>query len=557
MKCHIEEQHSDDSVDVVVNQEHKEYFDMDSDEDYYECIINPQNDRRKIITDSQNKRDTIIQCMGTLEVQYIPDQKESTHGTGTVIHIDDQNRIYVLTAAHNVRGVERKCQQCNRKTLRRNCKQVGCNSVVTTVKTGNLVKPQDIYFSRRGNGFSTKYEVGECITTYQVEKGGYKIPDKYSIFASPKGGYDICIIKFECHDTNVYKHVCPNIRLINDDTFGNNECSLYIYGYPYSGREEKNKRIYYYLYGMGTSKINNTNTFIIAENNHSKKQYILNKGIDTTKGQSGSCIYSYQENNRNLFLIYGVHTGGSPSAHSNYATFFDIDTINWMKNVLFSFGANVSKKFINLGDKKEDNDPQPEMKTFSGNELDNLLIKYNLYDDLGRILHDNNIDLETLQNDVPENEIDTFCSEFELTNKQKLKFTELIKTILQNKKQTQNNENERVSASSLTNTNDIGINWDYAEQLEIQALIEAEQQIKELKIDEPTHIESLKIISNIYHESISQMHINDIIPDEKEDKITVADEQIAIQKNRRYLKMKDLEPTATMEVALVGDSEVG
>eukprot|EP01084_Bolivina_argentea_P087859 158643_1 len=248
---------------------------LESDDEYNEGILTDGNDRRKIICDSPNKSDRIITCIGSIESQFIPDEKlkkpESSHGTGTVIHIDTEQQIYVLTVAHNVRGVERKCirPNCNSKTLKRSCPNDSCNSK-HTVKTGNIIKPQDIFFSRRGNGILT-HPLGQIIETYKAED--YKIPDEYLNFATGTGGYDIALIVLKCHDkegVNIYKQNCCNIQLKQDSNLGGNQCVLHIYGYPGQTREEKNKRIYYYLYGMGTSKIDKDSRCKIAANNKGK-----------------------------------------------------------------------------------------------------------------------------------------------------------------------------------------------------------------------------------------------------------------------------------------------
>eukprot|EP01084_Bolivina_argentea_P087857 158640_1 len=273
-------------IEYMLKDEDEKKYDMDneeSDDEYQECIINPGNDRRMIICDTQNKYDGIIQCIGTLETHYIPDpnmkQTEIVHGTGTVIHIDKNNLIYVLSAAHNICASERKCKKCNTKTLKIKCpNKLICKSGRNTIKTGNLIEPKDIYFLRRGNGI--KHKLGQCIERYQVEH--YKIPQIYYKLWKPRDGYDMCIIVFKCHDKygiNLYKENCSKISLATDKNFGGNECVLYIYGYPGEKREEKDHRIYYYLYGMGTSKIDKDSRCKIAANNKGKL-YIVNKGID-------------------------------------------------------------------------------------------------------------------------------------------------------------------------------------------------------------------------------------------------------------------------------------
>eukprot|EP01084_Bolivina_argentea_P253963 426820_1 len=317
--------------------EEKKYNYLDDDDDD-EHILDPNNDRRTVISDSQNKYDGIIRCIGSIESQCIPDstinQPEKTHGTGTVIHIDDHNNVYILTAAHNILHIERRCQICNIKTIKIICNK--CNG--KTSKTGGLIKPTHVYFSRRGDGINKKYKLGETIQRYCI--ADYKFPNEYEAFPTGRSGYDICIAIFKCpaddkHTINLYNKHCSNISLITDETFGGNKCPLYLYGYPYEKRQIKEDyKTYYYLFGMGTSNFNVSNNFSIGKNVYTHKSYIVNKGIDTTGGQSGSCIYSYYHNDKKRYKVYGIHSGGSQKYKANYGTFFDTNTIKWIQKVL-------------------------------------------------------------------------------------------------------------------------------------------------------------------------------------------------------------------------------
>eukprot|EP01084_Bolivina_argentea_P094002 169014_1 len=328
------------STDEIIDEKK---VDEDSHNDYQEVIINPGNDRRIIVCDTQNKSDGIIECIGCLEVHYIPDPTinapELAHGTGTVIHIDNHHCIFVLTAAHNIYANEKECINCKAKTLKKKCSH--CKSG-NTIKTGKLIKPTDIYFVRRSND---KHTLGESIERYQAEN--YEVPDKYLTYSLPRDGHDIAFIMFKCHDKdgiNLYTEQCKKICLISDTMFGGSSCVSYIYGYPGEFRETKNKRIYYYLYGMGTSKIDPNGRFKIARNDQNK-MYIINKCVDTTYGQSGSCIY-YNDFDL-MHVIYGVHCGGSKKLFSNFATFFDEENMNWMKNVFQIKNVKSITKFFN------------------------------------------------------------------------------------------------------------------------------------------------------------------------------------------------------------------
>eukprot|EP01084_Bolivina_argentea_P278085 474937_1 len=183
----------------------------DADDEYNECLLNPDGDRRVIICDSPNKCDGIIQCIGSIESQYIPDVKlndtEKSHGTGTVVHIDEQDNIYILTAAHNVFAPEKQCKTCDTKTLKRTCPMTKCTG--KTTKTGQLVKPTHIYFDRRG---IVKDTLGESLQRYEIET--YKHRSEYETFSTARSGYDICILICKCKDKdgiNIYKQHCANI----------------------------------------------------------------------------------------------------------------------------------------------------------------------------------------------------------------------------------------------------------------------------------------------------------------------------------------------------------
>eukprot|EP01084_Bolivina_argentea_P087854 158635_1 len=316
----------------------------ESNDTYNECIIDPNNDRRMIICDSPNKHDGIIRCIGSIECQYkLGETRELVHGTGTAIHVDKQNNVYVVTAAHNILAVEKQCNLCKTKTIKTTCINPKCNHYqkIKTKETGNLIEPTHVYFDRRENVIEDK--LGKINQRYTID-GIKEFPKEYRNFPSAQSGYDICVLSFECrdqHGIDLYRSHCSKIRLIYDESFGGDKYQLYIYGYPGSTREKKNKSVYYDLKGMGTSNTGE-HQFEITKNK-CDKLYIINKGIDTTAGQSGSCVYSYQGKDVSQYLIYGIHTGGSENKRANFGTFLDIETIEWtvknLKNV-------TSNKFI-------------------------------------------------------------------------------------------------------------------------------------------------------------------------------------------------------------------
>eukprot|EP01083_Nonionella_stella_P161566 529407_1 len=91
--------------------------------------------------------------------------------------------------------------------------------------------------------------------------------------------------------------------------------------------------------------------------------------------------------------------------------------------------------------------------------LANILMSHDLYDDLYKPLHDNDIDLAMLENDLQPHEIDDFCLEFELSLKQKLKFRKLMRIIKSRKGQSiielrQKEQKDKYRRASIIESNE-------------------------------------------------------------------------------------------------------
>eukprot|EP01084_Bolivina_argentea_P276619 472025_1 len=326
----------------------KSQYDADDNDCIEETLIHSATDRRKAIWESPNKDDNIIKCIGSLEMEYTKNlyQPEKSIGTGTVIHIDRNDICYILTAAHNFYQALRKCLNCNKQTIKSRCSHCNCRQKTQEIKPLQLTKADTIIFKRRcivkekidpvtGN----KYTFGDPISQpIPINPNNcYCREIFYRLYKHPKAGYDIGIMTFKCpaEDVDLYSSVCSKIKLDSDSDFcaPNNNVQLFIYGYP-ADHKFNNQ---YQMYGMSTSM--NGNKFEIEKHAESDKRYIKNIEIDTTAGQSGACVWSYDGKDKNKYRIHAVHTSGRPDKRStfdgeNYGTFLDESHVNWINELM-------------------------------------------------------------------------------------------------------------------------------------------------------------------------------------------------------------------------------
>eukprot|EP01083_Nonionella_stella_P190720 706289_1 len=84
-----------------------------------------------------------------------------------------------------------------------------------------------------------------------------------------------------------------------------------------------------------------------------------------------------------------------------------------------------------------ESNPSDDPNTFEEKKrsttLADALEAHGLYDALYSKLNENQIDLEALQNDLPQNEINSFCDDFHLSSLQKVKFRGLMRTLYKRK----------------------------------------------------------------------------------------------------------------------------
>eukprot|EP01084_Bolivina_argentea_P222999 377374_1 len=276
---------------------------------------------------SNQSKEVILSSNGDQRVRAVPDDyyegkddskhaiynivrlkiKYSAHchglGTGVIIH-HTLNKSYVLTAAHNIVGVDEH-------------------------NTKIVEYPEAIWIEMNENtskGYKTQKRY-HC-NNYHIHSAYIKYLQDTSVKESATG-YDIAIIEVLDPD-NELKTIRPvKLRLFQSAVRDN--LQIKVIGYP------GELAIRGQLYGMkGVGKINYINDQI----KHNK--LIIYDNIDTSDGQSGSPIFECcdddknddEKNEHNIYKtfgrIVGVHVAGKKKKKLNYGTMINNNMLQWI-----------------------------------------------------------------------------------------------------------------------------------------------------------------------------------------------------------------------------------
>eukprot|EP01084_Bolivina_argentea_P032691 60514_1 len=345
-------------TEIKVNDEKYEANQYDIIQEAY--IDSSDKTKRKPIYETEHKNEDIIKCIGSLWVTYSDKlaAKENALGTGTIIKIDSNKRCYVLTVAHNGCKPLRQCSNtnCKTKTIRNKCANCKCKTNIQ--KPFYLVEPEKIEFCihcvvKQKVDVNTKqtYEFGDVEKIYNISETYLseryqQYVEKYQQCNPSMCGYDIAIMAFHCtdqDDAELYNRICPKIRFQTppDKTFGGHQNMLCIYGYP---SDKKSKNGEYEMHGMSTGI--SGHGFITQTHNKTGELYIVNNTIDTQPGQSGSAIWSCDNEKKDNYIIYGIHSAGKSGKKGqngiNYGTFLNHYNLGWIQRHI---GIEFKDKF--------------------------------------------------------------------------------------------------------------------------------------------------------------------------------------------------------------------
>eukprot|EP01084_Bolivina_argentea_P267134 453369_1 len=279
--------------------------------------------------------------------------RSNMKGTGTVVFINN-DLVYVLTCAHNMRQIIMHCIPCDiyrifkDKNGKTSCSQ--CGEKTGSNQQKKIIKATKIKFMARSiksNDFGTPLIPKDYICTEQY------IPDtQYMGFPMPKDGFDWAFLSFlDIH--GIYKKH-PNIELVNGmDIFSEPMKIQYgIFGYP----GDKNDK----MWGM-ISDADNYKQFTIKQNKITKQHYLHQVAIDTAPGESGAALW-FKQNDNEIVKICAIHCGGGKGKRENIP--YNIATL---------VGTDILRKWyqIKTNDKsftmaEESEDEKSPFKAFVG-----------------------------------------------------------------------------------------------------------------------------------------------------------------------------------------------
>eukprot|EP01084_Bolivina_argentea_P022423 41672_1 len=173
-------------------------------------------------------------------------------------------------------------------------------------------------------------------------------------------------------------------------------------------------------------------------------------------------------------------------------------------------------------------------------KLVNILRTNNLYDDLYELLYKNNIDLDTIKNDIKKNELDEFCKTYNIQYKQKIKFRKLLRIINESKINIKN-EGEEIKHTQLEDS-------------------KLNQFLKDHNL--PSTLYNILLSENITFDTLQQISKTDIENICENHNIKIGTKiclQNVIAKTRHSSKYSYIKPKTDhkMTITLVGDSGVG
>eukprot|EP01084_Bolivina_argentea_P191580 329085_1 len=330
----------------------------DSDFCDKDAIVNDCDGRRRL-TESEDKHENIMECIGYLDVSFeYNGDKLHLFGTGTVFHTKSNGDNLVLTCSHNVRQLIHKCSKCNQNVWHIKQDQHKCN--ISNFNSSQMVKANVIKFKRRSilnkylkNTQDNKTEIvefGDTEQVYTCDINNIFIDEhNYSQFPTPSSGYDICVIQFT-DKTKYYQKYVASIRLRSGQTTIERLKEFNIWGFPgdklnYKGQQEG-------LYGMKSAE---DGDWTFVKNQTTNEIYLKQKTVDVFTGQSGSSLWvkdTEAKSDENDVILCGVHSGGNDIYKWNAASLFNNEYLCKLKNY-YNLSIPVLETYESKSDEKK------------------------------------------------------------------------------------------------------------------------------------------------------------------------------------------------------------
>eukprot|EP01084_Bolivina_argentea_P288200 494636_1 len=330
--------------------EEEKYEKEDTEEyDNQEVIVNNTDLRVKVI-ESDDRKQSIMECIGHLKSDFIYDTNEyrkSVAGTGTVFHVGNDGATFVVSCAHNVRTLVWHCSKCN-KYMNDKAIHDPCSDTFVLNLQRKIIKANRIKFVKRC--IHKKYEkviddskkeiieYGDTENVYECDIANIFInEEKYKQFPTGSSGYDLCVIRFK-NKTKDYKNLVKNIRIQNGKQIIEEMREFNIWGFP--GDKLKivdDKQEQQGLFGM---KSHENGQYSFPVHKKTNKMYFKQNTVDAYAGQSGSAIWVKKKETYMVFatqqvnIVCGVHTGGNAKYKHNVGTLFDDNILKQIDNFI-------------------------------------------------------------------------------------------------------------------------------------------------------------------------------------------------------------------------------
>eukprot|EP01084_Bolivina_argentea_P116797 207459_1 len=339
--------------------------------DTQEVIVNDK-DLRVAATESPDKNESIMQCIGHLKSDFIFDKyqyRKSLAGTATVFHVAPNGDTFAVSCAHNVRTLVWECDQCH-KYMDDTKEHVLCDNANQLHK--KVIKANRINFVKRSihkryekivDGDDKKKEIiqyGDTENVYECDTENVLLNEKmYEKFPTGSSGYDFCVIQFKSKSMD-YAELVKNIRIKHGkETIDTMNC-FNIWGFP--GDKLKivdDKQEQKGLFGM---KSHTNGKYWFRTHKKTKKIYLKQNTVDAYAGQSGSSIWvkqkeHFESKTQYIIAICGIHTGGNARDENNkfnVGVLFDDNILKQVDNFINNKPVSFARKVIDVEGRKND-----------------------------------------------------------------------------------------------------------------------------------------------------------------------------------------------------------
>eukprot|EP01084_Bolivina_argentea_P047079 86729_1 len=187
----------------IADMKYNDACDSEDEHDHQEVVVNGSDYRKEIHRFVSHRNLQIIKCIGQIETEYNykieHNYKQRGVGTGTVYSVTNNNDVFVLSCAHNIRHLIKYCTVCDTYNEHKTC--VKCKKKCDSKK---IIKPTFIEFHRY---VATNNQFGDLEDSYECQE--IYVPKAYEKHRFGEKGFDFAILMF--NDDGYYAENCKDI----------------------------------------------------------------------------------------------------------------------------------------------------------------------------------------------------------------------------------------------------------------------------------------------------------------------------------------------------------